>query len=123
MILVKNLLEPVGDDDGQRLSIEPFGLTLDLQEWCKVDEVLSHLGPPRELFDWFEEHPAGYDFFRAKYHDALAAGPYRDFLIDLIAASRHENFTLLHQGEDPAHNTATALYEFISELEAYAPPE
>ena len=123
MILVKHLLEPTAPDDGRRLSVEPFGLTADLVEWCDVDDVVPQLGPTRELFDWFEAHPDGYDFFRAKYHDALAAGPFRDDLIDLVASARTENFTLLHQGDDPAHNTATALYEFISELEAYVPPE
>lgn len=123
MIGVKHLLEPVGKDDGRRISVEPFGLTADLQEWCQVDEVVPRLGPTRELFDWFEAHPDGYDFFRAKYHDALAASGRRDELIDFVAAARSENVTLLHQGDDPAHNTATALYEFLSELEAYAPPE
>ncbi len=34
-----------------------------------------------------------------------------------------ENIALLHQSDDPAHNSATALYEFLSELEAYCEPE
>jgi hypothetical protein len=34
-----------------------------------------------------------------------------------------ENVTLLHQGDDCEHNTATALHEFLSELEAYCPRE
>ena len=37
-------------------------------------------------------------------------------------AMRHP-FTLLHTGDDAIQNTATALYEFLSELEAYCPPE
>jgi hypothetical protein len=28
-----------------------------------------------------------------------------------------------YQGDDPGHNTATALHEFLSELEAWCPPE
>ncbi len=123
MIQVKQLLDDVGTDDGERIWIEPIGLTLDLQEWCKIDHVVSHLGPPKELWQWFEEHPDGYDYFRAKYHETLAAGPHRQALIDLVAAARHENFTLIHQGDDPAHNSATAFHEFLSELEAYVPPE
>ena len=37
----------------------------------------------------------------------------------LAKAGLSENFTLLHQGEDPEHNTATALYEYLTELSAH----
>ena len=123
MIQVKHLMEDVGADDGERIWVEPIGLTLDLREWCHIDHILSHLGPPRELWKWFEDHPEGYEYFRAKYHESLAASPYRQALIDLVAAARHETFTLIHQSEDPQQNSATAFYEFLSELEAYVPPE
>jgi hypothetical protein len=33
-----------------------------------------------------------------------------------------ETFTLLHQGDDPEHNSATALQEFLHELEAWIQP-
>jgi uncharacterized protein YeaO (DUF488 family) len=123
MIQVKHLLEKAGQEDGQRLWIEPIGLTLDLQEWCHVDHLLCHLGPPRKLWDWYENHPDGYDYFRAKYHEALSAGPYRQALIELVAAARRETFTLIHQGDDQTHNSATAFHEFLCELEAYVPPQ
>ena len=35
----------------------------------------------------------------------------------------NENFTLIHQGDDAAHNTATALYEYLSELSAHVGEE
>jgi len=123
VIKVKHLLDAVEADDGQRIWIEPIGLTLDLRDWCRIDHVLSHLGPPRETWNWFEDHPQGYEYFRAKYHEALSRSPYRTALVDLVAASRHANFTLVHQGEDAEHNTGVALHEFLSELEAYVPPE
>ncbi len=123
MIKVKHLLDAVEEDDGQRIWVEAIGLTLDLREWCQVGHILSHLGPPRELWLWFDDHPQAYDYFRARYHDQLSKSPYRKALIDLVAAARHANFTLIYQGEDPEHNTATALYEFLCELEAYVPPE
>ena len=123
MIKVKHLLDEAEADDGQRIWVEPIGLTLDLREWCRIDHVLSHLGPPRELWMWFEDHPQAYDYFRGQYHDALSRSPYRTALIDLVSASRRANFTLVHQGDDPEQNTAIALYEFLSELEAYVPPE
>ena len=123
MIQVKHFLDPAEPGDGQRIWVEPIGLTLDLRQWCKVDHLLTHLGPALKLWRWFEDHPQGYEYFRAKYHDALSQSPHRRALVDLIAASRKANFTLLHQGDDPEHNSATALLEFLSELEAYVPPE
>ena len=47
----------VEESDGQRLWVEPIGLTKDLREWCKVDHVLPHLGPPMNAWKVLEEHP------------------------------------------------------------------
>ena len=121
MIKVKHFLDAVEPDDGQRIWVESVSLTRDLREWCKVTHVLPHLGP-RELADWLEEHPDGYDYFRGRYHECLQHGPYRAVLQQLACASLGHRITLLHQGDDPQHNSATALYEFITELEAYCPP-
>jgi uncharacterized protein YeaO (DUF488 family) len=123
MIKIKHFLEAVEQDDGERMWIEPIGLTRELREWCQIGRVASHLGPPMELWNWFDEHPQGYEFFRGKYHEHLAAGPYRAALIELAYTGLHGNLTLVHHGDDPQHNTATALYEYISELSAYCPPE
>ncbi len=123
MIQVKHLLDTIEPDDGQRIWVEPIGLTLDLREWCRIDHMLNHLGPVPRLWQWFEHHPQGYDYFRARYHEALAESPYRTAMMELVTAARRNNFTLIHQSEDAEHNTATALHEFLSELEAYAPPE
>ncbi|MGH7176283.1 MAG: DUF488 family protein, N3 subclade [Tepidisphaeraceae bacterium] len=123
MIKVKHFAEGIEKDDGQRLWIEPISVTRDLREWCSIDHVLTHLGPPLKLWKWFERHPDAYDVFRAGYHENLSAGPYKDALTALAAAGLRENFTLIHQGDDSAHNTATALYEFITELQAYCPRE
>jgi uncharacterized protein YeaO (DUF488 family) len=123
MIKVKHFLDAVEPDDGQRLWVEPIGLTRELTEWCKVDHVLKHLGPNRKLWDWFEEHEDGYEHFRGKYHEYLAKSPYRQALLMLAGAGQRENFTLLHQGSDPNQNSAVALHEFLNELSAYIPPD
>ncbi len=123
MIKIKHFLDDTETDDGQRIWVEPIALTRDLREWCKVSHVLPHLGPPRELWNWFDEHPDGYEYFRGRYHECLRHGPYRAVLQQLVLAARREGLTLLHQGESPEHNSATALYEFLSELEAYCPPD
>ena len=123
MFTVKHLMDPAAETDGQRLYVEAGGLTKDLTDWCHVDHVVCHLGPPRELSIWFEDHPQGYEYFRGKYHEALANGPYTQVLQQLACDGLQRNFTLLHLSENPAENSATALYEFISELEAHCPPK
>jgi uncharacterized protein YeaO (DUF488 family) len=123
MINVKHLFDAVEKEDGQRLWIEPIGLTLDLREWCSVNRLLGELGPPMQLWQWFQENPDGYEYFRAKYHEHLARGPRRRATMALATAALQENITLLHQGDDPNHNTATALHEYLSELQAYSRPE
>ena len=84
--------------------------------------MLPHLGPTEKLSHWFEKHPDAYDYFAEKYHEALNKSPYRSALFDLAKAANEENFTLLYHGEDPAHNTATAMYEYLMELQ-FSPPE
>jgi uncharacterized protein YeaO (DUF488 family) len=123
MIKVKHFLETVEDDDGLRMWVEPVGLVKELQEWCKVDHVMPHLGPPKDAWEWFEEHPDCYEEFRGQYHECLANSHYRPALQRLACAAMRENFTLLHAGDDPDHNCGSALREFISELEAYCPPD
>jgi len=121
MIRVKHFLDTPEPDDGHRLWIESIGLTRDLQQLCDVHHVLPHLGPPMKLWLWFNHHPEGYEYFRGQYHQHLASGAYREALQELANAAMKENFTLLHGGDNPQQNTATALHEFISELQAYSP--
>ena len=123
MIIVKHLLDAVEVGDGQRMWVESIGLTKDLREWCKVDHVLTHLGPPKPVWQVLESHPDAYDFFRARYHEFLAKSQYKPALQALATAGLRENFTLLHQSDDAEHNSATALRDFLSELEAYSPKD
>jgi uncharacterized protein YeaO (DUF488 family) len=123
MIKIKHLMDTVEPDDGSRLWIESIGLTKDFQEWCQVQHVLSHLGPPQGLNQWFEEHPDGYGYFRATYHEWLTKSKYRPALQELACAGLSQTFTLIHTGEDSEHNVATALYEYLSELGSYCHPD
>lgn len=123
MIKVKHLLDPVEPDDGKRIWIESHGLTRDLREWCKVDHMLCHLGPSRLIARWFREHPDGYEHFRGNYHQALTQSRYLPLLREIACAAQYHHFTLLHDGDDPAHNTGVAMHEFLTELQSYCPPE
>jgi uncharacterized protein YeaO (DUF488 family) len=121
MIKAKHFLDRIEADDGPRLWVESIGLTQDLQEWQSIDHVIPHLGPPRGIWTWFAVHPDGYVDFRGRYHEWLSKSPYRPALQRLACESLKANVTLLHAGDDPAHNCATALREFITQLEAYCP--
>ena len=123
MFRVKHVMDPIEPEDGERLWVESVGVTKDLAEWCGVAHVASHLGPPRVLADWFEEHPDGYDFFRGCYHQQLQTSAYRETMQSMACFARRYNVTLLHAGDHPERNAATALYEFLTELEAYCPKE
>lgn len=123
MIHVKHLLDTVEAGEGERLWIEPIGLTRDLRQWCRVDHVLCHLGPPPQLWQLLEEHPETYDAFRGQYHEQLSRSKYRPALVALARAGLNESFTLVHQSDDPEHNSAAALREFLHELEAWCKPE
>lgn len=114
MIKAKHFLDRIGGDDGPRIWVEPIALTRDLREWCRVDHVMAHMGPPRCLWEWFAAHPDDYEVFRVAYHKWLSKGPYRPALQQLACESQQRNFTLLHASDDPAHNCATALREFIA---------
>ena len=116
MVKVKHFLDRVEADDGYRMWVEPFGLTRDLQEVCRVAYCMKHIAPPMELWTWFEQHPEGYEYFRGQYHGYLDRRVYGLVLSSLAAAASEETLTLLHQEEDTKHNTATALAEFLSEL-------
>jgi uncharacterized protein YeaO (DUF488 family) len=121
MINIKHFMDAVEPNDGNRIWVEPIGLTTDLKQWCQVNHTLCHVAPPRDLWDWFAAHPDGYEFFRARYHEWLGKSPYRPALQQLACAAVRDDITLLHQSDDPEHNSATALYEYLSELEAYCP--
>ena len=121
MIKAKHFLERIEADDGPRMWVEPIGLTKDLQAWRSIDWVVPHLGPPRDLWEWFVAHPDEYEVFRGQYHDWLSSSPYRSALQRLACDSLVSNVTLLHASDDAEHNCATALHEFIGELEAYCP--
>ncbi len=123
MIKVKHFLDSPEPDDGRRLWVEPWGLTRDLADWCAVDCSLTTVAPPRALRNWLEKHPDGYDHFRERYHEYLAEGPHVESLTALACQAMRENLTLLHESDVADRNVATALHEFLSELEAYCPRE
>ncbi len=119
MIKVKHLVEPSEGDDGPRVWLEPIGLTKDVRERFSVDEVLPMLGPPRPLWEWYVEHPDGYEDFRGRYHKWLSSSPHREYLEQLACMARLATFTLLHAGDTPDRNCATALNDFLKEIEAH----
>src|SRR5436853_5227867 len=116
MIKVKSLFDAVEKSDGQRLWVEPIGLTRDLRSWCSVDHILTHLGPSMQIWKILEEHPDAFDYFRSHYHDQLRGSPYKAALHALARAALQEDFTLVHASDDAEHNVAVALQQYLEEL-------
>jgi uncharacterized protein YeaO (DUF488 family) len=119
MIQIKSLFDAADASDGLRLWVGAVALTRDLTEWCRVDRWLKEGAPPVELARWFEEHPGGWEYFRAKHHEALDQGGSLDALRRLSRKGIDENITLLHAESNPSQNTAVSLYEYLVELQAY----
>jgi len=120
MIQVKHFMDQPQDADGIRIWVEPYHLVTELRELCKVEFCSAQMAPPLQLRRWFEVHPYEYEEFRGEYHEHLARCPYAQHLHRFaLAAAGPENVTLLHDEDDPQHNSATALAEFLTELMAW----
>ena len=118
MIFVKHLFDVPQAQDGERIWIDSIGLTRDLIEWCQIAHVMTNLGPSKETAAWFEEHPAGFDFFEAEYLEELRSSPSIISMRGLAAASTNKSFTLVHHGHHPVENSATVLGTFLLDLAA-----
>ena len=119
MIKVKHLFDAVERSDGQRLWVEPIGLTRDLRGWCSIDHILPHLGPSMQIWNVLNEHPDAFDYFQAQYHEQLKLSPHKAALHALARAGLQEDFTLIHAGEDDERNAAVALQNYLNELAAF----
>jgi uncharacterized protein YeaO (DUF488 family) len=114
MIQIKHFLDTPALEDGVRIWVEPFGVTRDLRLWCRIDDVLPQIGPPLGLWNWFDRHPDGYEYFRGLYHDRLTRGTFAGMLRKIEHLGQIGTVTLLHQGENPRENTASAVREFLA---------
>jgi uncharacterized protein YeaO (DUF488 family) len=123
MINVKHLTDSIEPTDGSRIWVEPIGPTEDLIESRQITYTLCRVAPPQDLCDWLDLHPEGYDSFQVQYHEWLNKSHFKPALQRLAREARHEKITLLHQSSDPQRNSATALQEFLIELEAYSSPD
>jgi uncharacterized protein YeaO (DUF488 family) len=121
MIRIKHLFDPVDKGDGERIWIEPVGLTRDFVEWFNIAHVMSNLGPSKEIAEWFEQHPACFDFFEDQYLTELQSSQYITSLRGLAVASLSQTFTLIYQGDKPNENSAIVLSNFLAELAAHVP--
>ena len=120
MVSVKHFLDTIEPEDGQRIWVEPIGLTHELKDWCQVSSILSHLGPPRAIWDWFSEHPDGYDFSRIRYH-ALGTDLTGSRFSSLPATPSGRTTRCSTRAMIPSTRPRSAAIEFLAELEAYCP--
>ena len=117
MIAVRHFMESFRRDDGPRQWVE-IGLTADLQEWCNVDLLVCEFGPPRILWEWYDERPGAgrCQVLSRAYRRWLLRGPHHPSLEALAQLAADGKLTLLHQCADAKHNTATVLRDVMEEL-------
>jgi uncharacterized protein YeaO (DUF488 family) len=112
MIKIKRVYDAVDQEDGIRFLVDrlwPRGIA---KESLKADFWLKNVAPSTELRQWFAHDPAKWGEFRRKYFAELKASP--RWWKPIIEAEREGAVTLLYSANDPAHNNAVALREFLS---------
>jgi uncharacterized protein YeaO (DUF488 family) len=109
MINVKSIFDPVSDDDGFRILVEPV--------WPKKAHHgktiiwLRYLTPSPELYNKFAGNMIPWEDFIVSYHKELDRE--RTSLRDLQRYGRNGGLTLLYGSGTSGHNTAVALKMFF----------
>jgi uncharacterized protein YeaO (DUF488 family) len=114
MLRTKRVYERPDSDDGYRVLVDrswPRGLT---KEKANVDEWLREAGPSDDLRRWFHNNPEKWEEFKASYIGELRT---KGTLLNKIATrSDKARVTLLYSYNDPVHNQAVVLKEFLDEM-------
>jgi uncharacterized protein YeaO (DUF488 family) len=110
-VRIKRIYEPASPEDGARLLVDrvwPRGIT---KEAAALTMWIKEVAPSTALRKWFGHDPARWPEFHRRYLDELAANtPAVDRIRDYIEAGRT---TLLYAAQDPAHNNAVALADYL----------
>jgi uncharacterized protein YeaO (DUF488 family) len=114
-IQVKRVYEPASAADGVRVLVDglwPRGLS---KGAAAVDLWLKDIGPSRALRRWFNRDPSRWAEFRKRYAAELdSLGARSPAVAALAGAVRRGKVTLLFGARDRRHNTAVALYEYLT---------
>lgn len=114
-IQVKRVYEPPAADDGVRVLVDrlwPRGLT---KARAAVDLWLKDIGPSLALRKWFNRDPSRWAEFKQRYAQELDALCEKGAAVAaLTGAARSGKVTLVFGARDQQHNTAVALYHYLT---------
>ena len=111
MIRVKRVYEHPGRKDGRRFLVDrlwPRGLKrgeLQAAHWIK------DVAPSNDLRKWFGHEPAKWPEFQWRYFRELDEKP--EIWQPLWRAAREGDITLVFSANDPEHNNAVALKNYL----------
>jgi uncharacterized protein YeaO (DUF488 family) len=94
----------------------PRGLT---KAHAAVDLWLKDVGPSLALRKWFNRDPSRWAEFKRRYAAELDALRERSAAVAaLLGAAQSGKITLLFGARDSQHNTAVALYQYLTQARA-----
>ncbi|NBM17543.1 DUF488 domain-containing protein [Streptomyces sp. GC420] len=115
-IRIRRVYDPPSGDDGARVLVDrlwPRGLSKDA---AGVDEWPKALTPSTELRRWYHAGSGGFEEFRGRYEDELAAPEAAGALEGLRELARTaDRLTLLTASKDLEHSHAAVLRAVLAE--------
>jgi uncharacterized protein YeaO (DUF488 family) len=110
-VRVKRVYDPSDGADGYRVLIDhvwPRGVS---RKRARLDEWACELAASDELRKWFDDVPARFDEFRARYRNELAA--HEDRIAQRRAGASKRPHPILYAARNHEHNNAVVLAELL----------
>lgn len=121
MIFCKRAYDPCGTGDGHRVLVDRLWPRNLRKENLALDEWRQELAPSTELRKALKHEGLGFDAFRERYRQELAAHP--EHWWPLLDIAMKGPLTLLYAARDEQQNNARVLAEWLEdELERRAAP-
>lgn len=115
-VKIKRVYESPSSNDGYRILVDrlwPRGVS---KEDARLDDWLKSVAPSDELRQWFHEDRSRWEEFRNRYLAELKA--HRDELRPVAEKAQEEWVTLVYSSDDPEHNNAVVLKQYLRMLGA-----
>jgi uncharacterized protein YeaO (DUF488 family) len=111
-IRVKRIYKPPEPADGHRLLVDrlwPRGVS---KKSASFDAWMKEVAPSSELRRWFGHDVLRWQEFKRRY--AVELDSRRDLVAEILSLGRERPVTLLYSAQDPDHNQAVALAEYLT---------
>jgi len=111
MIRVRNIRDPVSEDDGFRAFIEPYWPDGVSRSRTITDLWFRDLAPDPDLYALFTQNRVAWEDFLPRYFRSLEN--HGGAITDLLAYSMDGGLTILHGSHDAEHNIGIALRTYL----------